>query len=80
MVRESCCWRCLLENGLQIKCSKNLHKFVRIALPELVEEICDPVLLQVNESSTHTTEHVIYFLSVSTVNGKNSFKESRAEI
>ncbi|RXH94624.1 hypothetical protein DVH24_024308, partial [Malus domestica] len=32
----------------------NLHKFARIALPELVEEICDPVLLQVNESSTHS--------------------------
>ncbi|XP_048421079.1 probable LRR receptor-like serine/threonine-protein kinase At3g47570 [Pyrus x bretschneideri] len=32
----------------------NLHNFVRIALPELVEEICDPVLLQIKESSTHS--------------------------
>ncbi|XP_048446455.1 probable LRR receptor-like serine/threonine-protein kinase At3g47570 isoform X1 [Pyrus x bretschneideri] len=32
----------------------NLHKFVQIALPELVEEICDPVLLQIKESSTRS--------------------------
>ncbi|XP_050156823.1 probable LRR receptor-like serine/threonine-protein kinase At3g47570 [Malus sylvestris] len=32
----------------------NLHNFVRTALPELVEEICDPVLLQIKESSTHS--------------------------
>ncbi|BFG22823.1 hypothetical protein CerSpe_090970 [Prunus speciosa] len=30
----------------------NLHNFVRMALPERVEEICDPVLLQRKESST----------------------------
>ncbi|ONI24586.1 hypothetical protein PRUPE_2G248400 [Prunus persica] len=32
----------------------NLHNFVRMALPERVEEICDPVLLQKKESSTRS--------------------------
>ncbi|CAL9008183.1 unnamed protein product [Prunus brigantina] len=32
----------------------NLHNFVRMALPERVEEICDPVLLQRKESSTRS--------------------------
>ncbi|TQD75974.1 hypothetical protein C1H46_038507 [Malus baccata] len=36
------------------KDSLNLHKFVQIALPELVDEICDPVLLQTKESSTRS--------------------------
>lgn len=32
----------------------NLHNFVRMALPERLEEICDPVLLQRKESSTRS--------------------------
>lgn len=32
----------------------NLHNFVGMALPERVEEICDPVLLQRKESSTRS--------------------------
>lgn len=32
----------------------NLHKFVLIALPERVEEICDPLLLQTTHNSTRT--------------------------
>ncbi|TQD73837.1 hypothetical protein C1H46_040614 [Malus baccata] len=45
------------------KDSLTLHNFVQMALPERVEEICDPVLLQVKTSSicsnaTNNRNHV----------------------